>query len=459
MRDPGRVVIIGAGPTGLAAGHRLHELGHNELIILDGRNLPGGLATSYLDPRGFTWDVGGHVQFSHYESYDRLLEKAVQGEWIEHRRSAWIWFKNRFIPYPFQNNLGHLDEEDRHRCLQGLEAAIAARSDGEPRNFREWIDRTFGTPIADLVLAPLNLKTWGYPLEWLGTSWVSDRVAVPDIERIRESIRSGQADDRWGPNQVFRYPKRGGTGAIWKGVAGLMPEEHLRLGGYDVVAVDASPRAVVCGNGSIHPWDTLISTMPLDALCRSISDLPTPCRRAAEALRHSSIHVIGIGLRDGRPSALDQKSWMYFPMGSSPYFRATVFSNYSPFLVPEEPGHWSLMCEVCESPFRPVERETVVAEVIRALGEDGLIPVDARIVSTWYHREEYGYPTPTVGRDEALGAVMFELEKRNIFSRGRFGGWKYEVSNQDHSAMTAIELVDRLLLDKPESTYTFTHTS
>ncbi len=56
----------------------------------------------------------------------------------------------------------------------------------------------------------------------------------------------------------------------------------------------------------------------------------------------------------------------------------------------------------------------------------------------------------------ALSAVRYEVAKRSIFSRGRFGGWKYEVSNQDHSAMAAIELVDRLLLDKPESTYVLT---
>lgn len=453
MRDPGRVVIIGAGPTGLAAGVRLYELGHREFLVLDARDVPGGLATSYLDPHGFTWDVGGHVQFSHYAAYDRLLETAVKGGWIEHQRSAWVWFKNRLIPYPIQNNLRHLDEADRDTCLRGLEAAVAERADGESRNFREWIDRTFGTAIADLVLAPLNRKTWGYPLEWLGASWVSDRVAVPDIDRIRENIRSGEDDDRWGPNHLFRYPERGGTGAIWRGVAALLPDGHLRLGGYEVVAVDTSTHVVVCANGTIHPWDTLISTMPLDLLCGLISDLPEPCRHAVRELRHSSIHIVGIGLRDGRPSTLDQKSWIYFPMDNSPYFRATVLSNYSPFLVPQEPGHWSLMCEVCESPFRPVRQETIVEQVIRALREDSLLPVNAKIVSTWHHREEYGYPTPTVGRDEVLRQVMIELERRNVFSRGRFGGWKYEVSNQDHSAMIGIELIDRLMLDKPERVY------
>ena len=30
---------------------------------------------------------------------------------------------------------------------------------------------------------------------------------------------------RWGPNAVFRFPLEGGTGAIWKGVSKLLPQE------------------------------------------------------------------------------------------------------------------------------------------------------------------------------------------------------------------------------------------
>jgi hypothetical protein len=65
---------------------------------------------------------------------------------------------------------------------------------------------------------------------------------------------------------------------------------------------------------------------------------------------------------------------------------------------------------------------------------------------------KYSYPTPTVERDAILAKVIPYLEARQIYSRGRFGMWKYEVSNTDHSLMQGVELVNRLLKDEPEAT-------
>ena len=67
-----RIVIIGAGPTGLGAAYRFSE--HNdsianntEIIVVEMEQQAGGLASSYRDDKGFLWDNGGHVMFSHYD--------------------------------------------------------------------------------------------------------------------------------------------------------------------------------------------------------------------------------------------------------------------------------------------------------------------------------------------------------------------------------------------------------
>ena len=60
-------------------------------------------------------------------------------------------------------------------------------------------------------------------------------------------------------------------------------------------------------------------------------------------------------------------------------------------------------------------------------------------------RLEHGYPTPHLKRDAAVAEALPWLREHNIWSRGRFGSWKYEVGNQDHSLMLGVECADNVL--------------
>jgi protoporphyrinogen oxidase len=439
MTSPGRTLIAGAGPTGLGAAWRLGELGHDDVLVLEATDGPGGLATSVVDAEGFTWDVGGHVQFSHYAYYDAVLDRAVAG-WLHHEREAWIVFRGRFVPYPFQQNLHRLDRADAEAALAGLEAAASARGP-RPSDFAAWIAGTFGPWIAEHFLLPYNRKVWGVPLERMGIGWMGERVAPPDVESARRALREGRDQADWGPNRTFRFPARGGTGAIWRAVAGLLPPDRIRYGAR-VAAVDAAARTVTLATGERLPFDTLVSSMPLDRLCALAHGLPDDTRAAAATLVKSAVHIVGVGLEGALPPELARKCWMYFPDPASPYYRVTVFSNYAAANAPQ--GCWSLMAEVCETEHRPVDGARIAGEVAAALRADGLVPPDTRVRSLWHRREEHGYPTPFLGRDAVLDRIQPALEAHRVFSRGRFGAWKYEVSNQDHSFMQGVELADRL---------------
>lgn len=451
MRDPGRVLILGAGPTGLGAAWRLRELGVEDFLILEAKPSPGGLASSYRDERGFTWDVGGHVQFSHYSYYDDVLDRAVRCGWLEHERESWVWIKERWVPYPFQYNIHRLPREDCARALAGLERAAADPSPGRPSHFREWILRTFGEGIAEVFLFPYNFKVWGYPLERLGVDWMGERVAVPDVERVRRNVEEMRDEVSWGPNNRFRFPRRGGTGAIWRFVAGLLPEDRQRYGAV-VTGIDLESRALRLADGSKLAFDRLVTSAPLDRLCSLCDGGGAEVGRAAQTLTHSSVHILGIGLKGDRPETLRRKCWMYFPEAHSPYYRVTVFSNYSPENVPEGDGYWSLMAEVCESPAKPVDVSGLEQWTREALRRDRLLGERTEVVSFWHRREEHGYPTPFAGRDQVLSALLPWFEERRVYSRGRFGAWKYEVSNQDHSFMQGVELADRLVGEGDEPT-------
>ena len=76
-----KIVIIGAGPTGLGAAYRLHELGYDNWVMYEKSDDVGGHATSHVDKNGFVWDEGGHVIFSHYQYFDNSdRQGSGQGE-------------------------------------------------------------------------------------------------------------------------------------------------------------------------------------------------------------------------------------------------------------------------------------------------------------------------------------------------------------------------------------------
>lgn len=441
------IAIIGAGPTGIGAALRLLELGQTDFLLLDEAEIAGGLASSCVDEQGFTWDWGGHVQFSHYRKFDEYMDLAFAPDgWLWHERESWIWSSDRFIPYPFQNNLHRLDPADRWRAMQGLLEASSLRA--APENFEQWIVATFGSGIADLFMRPYNRKVWAHPLDTMDFRWVGERVAVPSPEQAMKSICLNQDQVSWGPNRRFRFPLRGGTGAIWRSLGGRIPPQNLRMTAR-VEHIDPANR-VLTANGTKIKYGRLINTAPLTWLTRTIGDEALASR--AKQLKSSTVHVVGIGLNGAPPEAIRKMCWMYFPGPETSFYRVTVFSNYSPHNVPSPGSTWSLMAEISESEHSPRDRARIVENTVSEMTAVGLIPDAGAIVSRWHKTLTLGYPTPSVERNAILGDLLPALEAKNIFSRGRFGAWKYEVSNQDHSFMQGVEVIDHILHHRAEPT-------
>lgn len=433
-----KIVIIGAGPAGLGAAWRLTELGFHNFVLLEREAYVGGLAASFRDKAGFTWDIGGHVIHSHFPYFDGVFESVMQGEYLTHRRESWVLVDNAFVPFPFQNNIHRLPKLIMDECYRGLRAVNLSKNK-HPAHFLDWITATYGEGIARHFMHPYNRKVWAYPLEKMSYQWVADRVAPVDIERVSENMRKKKDDVSWGPNAVFKYPKRGGTGDIWQRVAARFAKK-IRCNS-EVMSIDAKNKFVHLRDGGSIRYDGLFTTLPLDRLTQIVKGVALSSRTGD--LVHSAVTVVGIGINGVAPDHLRTKCWIYFPEGSVPFFRATVLSNYSPHNAPS--GMWSLMTEISSSDTTPLPKGDLVDAVIMAAKRIGLIPMDASITDRFMITSNYGYPTPTVDRDLIIDPLLAQLENYGIYSRGRFGMWKYEVSNQDHTFMQGVEWVNNVV--------------
>ena len=168
---------------------------------------------------------------------------------------------------------------------------------------------------------------------------------------------------------------------------------------------------------------------------------------------------------------------LYFPDLDCPFYRATIFSNYSPNNQPPaskhlptlqlasgaspqnttpQPGpYWSIMLEVSESSLKPVSASTLLSECISGLINTTMLRPTDEIVSTYHRRFDHGYPTPTLEREGVLKSLLPALLAKDIYSRGRFGSWRYEVGNQDHSFMLGVEAADNIVNGATELTLNY----
>jgi protoporphyrinogen oxidase len=451
MKREGRIVIVGAGPTGLGAVFRLEDSGYEDYAIYEAENFPGGLSSSCTDEAGFTWDLGGHVHFSHYPYYEQACRIALGGEgFLTHERKSFVRILDRLVRYPFQNHLKDLPIESALQCLLGIAEATYVPS-AAPENFLAWMKGVFGKDVVRLFMEPYNRKVWAHPLEQMSFSWLGERVAVTGLEGALRSVLADDGGDGWGPNNMFRYPKQGGTGLLFARF-GALAGAKLRLG-KRLVSVDASERRVRFADGTETKYDWLISTIPLDRLVSIMTGVPAEVRDAATGLVHNSCAVVGVGLRGDSPP---DRHWIYFPEGRFPFYRVTYLSNYSPSLVPREGGPYlSLMCEISFSASSPPPASNIEERVIRGLCSAGILSEEdlSAIVSVSKKLLDHAYPVPTSDRDRRLRTVFHFLEPLGILSRGRFGAFKYETGNMDHSFMQGVEAVDRILFNKAESVF------
>jgi len=437
------IIIIGAGPCGLGAAWRLKEHGFGDFLVVEEKDFAGGLAASLKDNHDFIWDMGGHVTYSHYRYFNRFYRSIMRSSSIQHRRSAWLYMFQRYIPFPCQYNIHFLPKKIYQQCLAGLK-----REDkkAKPENYKEWIYSNYGEGFARYFQIPYAEKLWSYPPEEMNFSWVGERVAPGGRKRILKNIKKSKSGQSWGPNFYFKYPLQGGNGEIWKRTADRLKEKIVFS--KKVIKIDGQRRILTLNDGSCLKYNQLLATMPIDLLLEILRGISPP--KLKKTLKYSSAYLVGVGIKGKIPLGLVDKHWIYYPEKEIPFFRVTLLSNLAPSLVPEK--HWSILTETSCPINSSINSKKLEKKVIDSLAQLGFFADFKNICSLWSNSILKAYPIPTLERDDFLNKTTPFLENYDLYSRGRFGFWKYEVGNQDHTFMQGVEWVDRIISGKKELT-------
>ena len=323
------IAILGAGIAGLTAANFLKR--HNVPFILyeSGKKI-AGLATSFKDAEGFSYDFGAHFVTN------RLAEAiGVTSECrlVKHYGEA-VWLKGKTYNYPF--GLVRIPR----MTLSWLTGQIRSLSNGKvPGSAAEWFHKRYGAALADEVAVPL-LEAWsGAPAEDLSPA-VGDGLFGGSIAKTLYLKLAGQLTGRavaCGYNR--EKPETPGVWHVYpnKGVSTLC--EKLAEGLEDSIKLESPVEAIIVENekvvrvrvkGAMQEVSAVISTAPANILARLVQG--TDALEAASRFRYRPMVFINMRF-EGRGLLPDTVMW--FPEKEFPFFRITEATLSMPWLAPE----------------------------------------------------------------------------------------------------------------------------
>ena len=423
--------VLGGGLSGLVLASRLRDA-----EVLERADRPGGLCRSLI-AEGFTFDPhGSHILFSRRPEAMAFYEDLLGDNVCRRRRNTKVFYKGRYVKYPFENGLADLPLEDNFACLLGYVEAYVARSRGgapAPENFRDWMYARFGKGITEAYLLPYNEKIWKTRAEDMGTEWVEGRVPDPPLEDVIKASL-GLPTEGYTHQLNFLYPREGGVESL---IRGLLPHVPRVRTGFAVTSVRKKGSGWIVSDGhEERVYEGLVSTIPIPELVRALEDAPPEVRAAGTALQHRSLVTVMVGLDR---THLNDFSWVYFPAPEDGWFNRISFpSNFSDRVAPE--GASSALAEITCNAGDEIwssPDDTLVEHVVAHADRLGVFRrADVRLARV--ARTRYAYVVFDRTHRRNLELVNAYADRVGLGLLGRFGQFDY--INTDQVILRALAL-------------------
>jgi protoporphyrinogen oxidase len=422
--------ILGGGLAGITIAAHLQQ----DYEILEKESRGGGHCQT-VQEQGFTYDAGGpHIIFSRNQEMVDYMVSLLDGNVHRARRNNKIFYKGRYVKYPFENGLYDLEPQDRYECLYHF-----LKNDyPAPRtNFKEWIYHHFGKGLAEKYLIPYNEKIWNVPAEELGLEWVEGRVPKPPVEDVIKAA-VGVETEGYTHQLYYNYPSHGGIEALPKALA-----RHVRniTPDFAVERIWKEGKQWCVSDGrAVRRYERLVSTIPIQELAVALEGVPADIRAAVNALRYNSLITIAVGMDSAR---LPDYTAIYVPDPEVRFHRLSFPAVFSPHNAP--PGKSIIEAEITTNPgdgTHEMSDQAILADVIGDLEAMQLVR-PSEVCYSRVLRTKYGYVVQNDScRRYLKQAKAYFEEQAGIRLCGRVA--EFEYINMDVCIERGRKVADRL---------------
>jgi protoporphyrinogen oxidase len=440
VADSAPVVVIGAGPAGLAAAHELVTRGLRPLVLEKSSQVGGISRTEVHD--GYRFDIGGHRFFTKVPEVQRLWEGMLGDDFVRVARLSRIYYRRRFFNYPISlwNTLSNLGLWESGMILLSF-LRWQALPYKEEENFEQWVTNRFGRRLYRTFFQGYTEKVWGIPCTQIRADWAAQRIQGLSLTQAILNAIVGTESAKSLISE-FQYPRLG-PGMMWERFAQTIARNggevwlnsevlHLERAGQQVTQVVVRRGTEIQTVAASH----VLSSMPLPELIADLSPTPpTEVARASRALRHRSFLMVG--LRVAR-TPLFPDNWVYIQEPEVQAGRIQNFGNWSPLLVPVE-GNSSLgieyFCNEGDALWNADDAD-LVRLARHELAQIGLAD-ESEVLAGPVIRQPKAYPVYDPEYRANLNLVRgFLAGLENLQTIGRNGMHRY--NNMDHSMLTGI---------------------
>jgi len=453
MKNPGHVVILGAGPAGLAAGHEL-SINGAKVTVLERNDYVGGLCRT-VEYKGYKFDLGGHRWFTKNEDLNNWFRRLMGDEIVMVDRISRIYYGGKYFFYPvrFSDILKKTGPFTiLHAGFAFMWAMLAQSvSNKPPANMKEAYVAQFGSKLYDMFFRRYSEKVWGLPCEKLSADWVSQRSQGLSIWTIvREALLANKKEQVTSLIDNFMYPRDG-----YMRIPERMAED-IRSQGNDVQLGAAVTRLTYHGASDIEVFyqqngeersvraNAVLSTLPLGLLVQMLT--PACGKNVVDAAR-------GLVFRDlvtvnaiFKRKQVSPDTWLYVQDEDVLFGRLHEPKNWSPAMVPDD-EHTSVVlecfCTRGDSVWNMTDEE-IVQRCLRDLVDKLKFVRDEDFEDAAVVRTTQTYPVYDLQYSEKIATIKaFLKDFEGLHIVGRGGTFRY--NNADHSIEMGLLLGRKLL--------------
>jgi len=412
-----RIVIIGAGVTGLSAAYHLEKKGVFDYILLEKKPTIGGLCGSVIQD-GFTFDHCGHLLHINDSYFKKFIEEVVGfNTFTKVKRKSYIYSHDCYTLYPYQVNLRGLPPTIISECIKGFVERPTKNIAGvKKESFRSWTLKNFGYGFTKHFFDPYQKKIFCHSIDEITDSWTSRFVPQTSLDDILMGALTEK--ESVGYNASFYYPKSGGI-VTWlaKIAASLKNKIHTSTA---AESINTKNKTITTQDGTVIPYEYLITTMPLDSMLKTLIEKPTlNCKKALKHLRCNSVLNFNIGI--SKPSITD-KHWIYYPELKYPFYRLAFPHNFGDYTTPDNCS--AISGEFAYLNHSELDLESAYKKSLSIVKKLFNFKKSDIITEKKLHLS-HAFVTYNFWREKNLPKLLNKLEQESIHSVGRYGAWKY----------------------------------